>query len=384
MDYHEEVCPLTAYFDNSATTKPCEKAVEKMLFTLRECWGNPSSSHQKGVEAQLLLNSCRKTLADKLSCSPQEIFFTSGGTESNNIAVLGAARAAARSGKRVITSAVEHPSVMRAFDRLESEGFEVIRIGTDRFGRIDLAAMEDALDDSTTLVSVMAVNNELGTVEPTAEIAALIRKKAPRALFHVDAVQAFGKIPLSVRRPAVDLMSVSSHKIHGPKGVGALYVKKGTKLQALSFGGGQENNLRPGTEAMPAIAGFAAAVEELTTEKSLKKVAALRDELVENLSQIPGLVINSPAEALPYIVNISLPGYPSETVLNFLSDRDICVSSGSACSKGHRSHVLTAAGLPAEIIDSSLRISFSRYTTPPELEYLIEGLKRAAERIMKR
>lgn len=383
-DYDEEVCPMGAYLDNSATTKVCEKAKKNMLDAIESCWGNPSSLHEKGIEADALLLRARETVAKALCCERDEIFFTSGGTEGNNLAVFGAAYAGRRKGNRVITSAVEHPSVQKAFDRLEKEGFEVIRIGTDEFGTLDLTALGDAINEGTVLVSIMAVNNEVGTVQPVDEIASLIKRKGSPALFHIDAVQAFGKIPLNVRKLGADLMTVSSHKIHGPKGVGALFVKKGTRLTPVAVGGGQEKDLRPGTEPMPAIAGFMGAVEELTVRSSLEKITALRDGFTEKITERDGIVINSPPTALPYIVNISLPGYRSETLLNFLSDSGFYVSSGSACAKGHKSHVLTAMKLSDRLIDSSLRISLSRFTTEQELDSFLTALDRAMKVIMKK
>lgn len=375
---------MNAYLDNSATTKVCEKAKEAMLFTLENCWGNPSSLHEKGIEAEALLLKARETAASALSCTKEEIIFTSGGTEGNNLAILGAARANKRKGTRVITSAIEHPSVHKSFEKLSQEGFEVIYIGTDEKGHLDMNALTEAINEKTVLVSIMAVNNEVGTIEPVSDIARIIRLKNSPALFHIDAVQAFGKIPLNVKKLNADLMTVSSHKIHGPKGVGALFVKKGTKLTPNALGGSQEREIRPGTEPMPAIAGFMGAVEDLTVNASLKKITALRDYFTEKLKQKDGIEINSPEDALPYIINISLPGYRSETLLNFLSDAGIYVSSGSACAKGHKSHVLTAMGLSDRIIDSSLRISLSRFTEKEELDFFLESIDKAIKVIMKK
>ncbi|MBQ7118319.1 MAG: cysteine desulfurase [Clostridia bacterium] len=375
---------MGAYLDNSATTKVCEKAKNYMLEALESCWGNPSSLHEKGIEADNLLLKARETVAKALSCEKDEILFTSGGTEGNNLAVFGAAYGNKRKGNRVITSAIEHPSVQKAFDRLEKEGFEVIRIGTDAYGEIDFDALTDAVNEKTVLVSIMAVNNEVGTIQPVDKIASVIKRKNSPAFFHIDAVQAFGKIPLNVKKLGADLMTVSSHKIHGPKGVGALFIKKGTKLTPVTVGGGQERDIRPGTEPMPAIAGFMGAVEELTVKASLEKTTALRDSFIGDIAKREGIVINSPADALPYIINLSLPGYRSETLLNFLSDSGFYVSSGSACAKGHKSHVLTAMKLPDSLTDSSLRISLSRFTTDEELDSFLEALDKAMKVIMKK
>ena len=378
------MCPTQAYLDNSATTRVCPEAIDCMLDCVKNNWGNPSSLHERGMCAEDLLERARRSVAGVLKSEMSEIVFTSGGTQSNNIAVFGAAEALKRKGNKIITSSVEHPSVMKAVDRLEKEGCEVVRLSVDKFGRVDLDELQRELDEKTVLVSVMAVNNELGTIEPIKEISTLIKNSGCPALFHVDAVQAFGKIPLSVRALGVDLMSISSHKIHGPKGAGALYVKKGVRLVSPVVGGGQEKDIRPGTEPMPAIAGFYGAVGALETEKSLEKITALRNKTVEKLRKLDGVVLNSPEDALPYIINLSLPGLPSEAVLNLLSNREIYVSSGSACAKGHKSPVLTAAGLPNDLINSSLRISFSRFTEEKETEMLLDGIKQALSTLRRK
>lgn len=376
--------PVEAYLDNSATTPLCSTAKEKMVDSIENIWGNPSSLHEKGIEADLLLKEARRCLAQQLSCTEKEVFFTSGGTEGNNLAVFGASHAHKRKGNRVITSAVEHPSVQKAFDRLEAEGFEVIRIPTDKKGFIDISELESTVNDKTILVSIMAVNNEVGTIQPIEELSKIVKRKNAPALIHVDAVQAFGKIPLTPKKWGIDLMTVSSHKIHGPKGTGALFVKEGTKLSPVAAGGGQERDIRPGTEPMPAIAGFYGAMQELRIKESLTKATELRDYLVGELNKRDFVTINSPENALPYIVNLSLKGLRSETVLNLLSDMEIYVSSGSACSKGHKSPVLTAMGLEDALIDSSLRVSLSRFTTREQLDYFLEGIDTAHKVIRKK
>ncbi len=375
---------MTAYLDNSATTFLCENAKKEMINAIENCWGNPSSLHLVGIDADMLLRQCRNTVSKALKCDADEVVFTSGGTEGNNLAIFGAAYGARRKGNRVITTKIEHPSVLNAFKRLEEEGFEVIYIGTDETGHLDMNALENAVDGKTILISVMAVNNETGTIQPVERLSGIVKRRNSPALIHVDAVQAFGKLPLNPKRMGLDLMTVSSHKIHGPKGVGALFIKKGTKIRPVAVGGGQERDIRPGTEPMPAIAGFMGAVSELTVEKSLAGVTELRDSFVGKLRSIDGVSINSPDDALPYIVNLSLKGLRSETVLNLLSDMDIYISSGSACAKGHKSHVLTAIGLKDDAIDSSLRVSLSRFTTEEELNYFIEGINTAFKVIMKR
>lgn len=375
---------MTAYLDNSATTKPCKAAKDRMLFAIDECWGNPSSLHAKGIDADMLLLDAKKCVAKTLCASEKEIFFTSGGTESNNLAIFGAANAMKRRGNKIITDTIEHPSVLNCFDKLEGEGFTVVKIGVDKNGLIDLEQLESEIDEKTILVSIMAVNNEVGTIEPVDKIKAIIKRKNSPALFHVDAVQAFGKVPISVKKLGADLMSISSHKIHGPKGVGAIYVKEGTRLTPRTYGGSQQSGLRPGTEPMVAISGFYGAIEALNIKKSLDEVTTLRDSFVEKLKQLPGVSINSPENALPYIVNVSLEGLRSETVLNLLSSMGIFISSGSACAKGHKSHVLSAMGLSDRQIDSALRVSLSRFTTENELDYFIEGITKALSTLMKR
>ena len=372
------------YLDNSATTKPCKKAVENMLYALETCWGNPSSLHDKGIEADELLLKARKAVASALSANEKEIYFTSGGTEGNNLAIFGAAYKNRRKGNRVITTAVEHPSVQKAFDRLQNEGFEVVRLKTDSFGRVSKEELYEAIDEKTVLVSMMYVNNEVGAIEPVEEIRKAVRFKNSPALIHVDAVQAFGKLPINVRTLGADLVTVSSHKIHGPKGVGAIYIRDGVKLQSVAVGGGQERDIRPGTEAMPNIAGFLGAVESLTVKESLEKVTKHRNGFVSKLRSIEGITVNSPDDALPYIVNLSLNKLNSETVLNFMSGMGIYVSSGSACSKGHKSPVLTAMGLSDEIINSSIRVSLSRYTTKEELDAFVDSAEKALKTLARR
>lgn len=375
---------LEVYLDNSATTKPCPGSRKRLLEATEILWGNPSSLHQKGLEAQMLLEDARTFISKLLSCRANEVYFTSGGTESNNIAVFGAAHAMKRKGKKLVVSSVEHPSVSRAFETLEEEGFTVVRLPVDRYGVVPVEEIENAVDENTVLVSMMAVNNELGSVEPIEALARIVRAKNSPALIHVDAVQAFGKIPLNVKKLGIDLMSVSAHKIHGIKGAGALFVKDKVRLAPHVLGGGQEKNVRPGTEPLPAIAAFYGAAEELDIKKSLAYVTALRDGFLKKLSALDGVVINSGENALPYIINISLPGLPSEAVLNFLSSKGIYVSSGSACAKGHRSPTLTAAGLETERVNSSLRLSLSRFTTEKELDFCLEGIEEALRTIRKK
>lgn len=376
---------MTAYLDNSATTKVCDEAIEKMCSVMRNSWGNPSSSHFVGIGAYEELESAREAVAKALSCQPKEIYFTSGGTESNNLAIKGVADKMKRRGKKIITTAIEHPSVENTARKLKDEGFDVVMLKPDENARISLESLEREIDGDTILVSVMAVNNEVGSIQPYDKIKNIIKRKNSPALLHVDAVQAFGKLALNPKRDGIDLMTVSSHKIHGPKGAGALFVSDGVRINPVTTGGEQEKRLRPGTEAMPAIAGFGEAVRQLgNINGQLKKTTSLRNDFILKLKAIDGVSINSPEDALPYIVNISVNGLRSEPMLNLLSDMGVCVSSGSACARGHKSYVLQALGLSDERVDSALRISMSRYTTQEELDLLIEGIKTAQKVIRRR
>lgn len=376
---------MTAYLDNSATTKVCDEAIEKMCSAMRNSWGNPSSSHFVGIEAYEELESAREAVAKALSCQPKEIYFTSGGTESNNLAVKGVADKMKRRGKKIVTTAIEHPSVENTARKLKDEGFNVVMLKPDENAKISLESLEREIDSDTILVSVMAVNNEVGSIQPYDKIKNIIKRKNSPALLHVDAVQAFGKLVLNPKRDGIDLMTVSSHKIHGPKGAGALFVSENVRINPVTTGGEQEKQLRPGTEAMPAIAGFGEAVRQLgNINGQLKKTTSLRNDFILKLKAIDGVSINSPEDALPYIVNISVNGLRSEPMLNLLSDMGVCVSSGSACARGHKSYVLQALGLSDERVDSALRISMSRYTTQEELDLLIEGIKTAQKVIRRR
>ena len=375
---------MEAYLDNSATTQPCKEAVEKMNYALRTCWGNPSSLHSKGIAASELLEEARNNIAKKLSCESDEIFFTSGGTESNNIAVFGAANAQRRRGSRIITTSIEHSSVEESVKALENQGYDVVRLRVNERGVIDERQLYAATNPSVVLISMMYVNNEVGSIQPVEFAKRAVVHSGANALIHCDAVQAFGKVQLKPYNMGVDLMTVSSHKIHGPKGAGALFVKKGTKLVQHSFGGLQENKIRPGTEPLPAIAGFGAAAAAIPDySESLKYVTDLRNYMVAKLRTIEGVRINSPENALPYITNISVEGIPSEVMLNYLSGLGICVSSGSACSKGHKSRVLKAMYLSDDIINTALRISLSVFTTKEEIDYLIGGIA-SARKTMRR
>lgn len=375
---------MEAYLDNSATTPLCPEAINKINYALTTCWGNPSSLHANGIDASELLEESRSIIAQKLSCENNEIYFTSGGTESNNIAILGAANSLKRRGSRIITTSVEHSSVDEPIKQLESQGFDVIRLRVDENGMIDERQLYAATNPSVVLISMMYVNNEVGTIQPVEFAHRAAMHSGANALIHCDAVQAFGKIQLKPYNMGVDLMSISSHKIHGPKGAGALFIKKGTRIAPHSFGGLQENKIRPGTEPLPAIAGFGAAAAALPDYKdSLLHAKGLRDYFVKNVSVMENIRINSPANALPYVTNISVIGIPSEVMLNYLSGMGIYVSSGSACSKGHKSRVLKAMNLDEAVINSALRISISRYTTKEEIDYLLYGIASAQKSMRK-
>ena len=349
------------YLDNSATTRVCEKSAEKVLELMTQCYGNPSSLHKKGLEAQREVAHARQAVAVSLGAQPREIIFTSGGTEANNLAVLGGAAAGRRRGKRIVTTAIEHPSVLEPMRQLEKEGFEVVFLTPDTDGRVPEEAVLKAVTGDTILISVMAVNNELGSIQPIEVLKKAVKRAGAPALVHVDGVQAYGKLPLRPEKLGIDLLTVSGHKIHGPKGVGALYVSKNARILPRTFGGGQERELRPGTEAAPLIAGLGAAVEELPDwRQAYSRMEKLRDYTLQKLSGLEGVEVNSPVEGLPYLLNFSALGIRSETMLHFLAQRGIYVSSGSACAKGKQSHVLKAAGLPDSRISSAIRVSLSR------------------------
>lgn len=372
---------MTIYLDNSATTPMCKPAVDEMYKMMTNRFGNPSSRHEAGLSAHTAMKNARNKVAKAVGCLPEELYFSPSGTCANNTAIFGAVRLMRRHGNRIITTSLEHPSVNEPLKYLESSGFEIIRLPADASGKISLSALRSALSANTILVTMMLVNNEIGVINPIADASQLIHQSGSRALIHCDAVQGFGKLSVKPAKLGVDLLTVSAHKIHGPKGAGALYVRKGLHLPAYIMGGGQENGLFSGTEATPAIAGFgaaAAALPDLTTQ--MNQMQAIRAHLLSRLSVSKHIVINSPADALPYIVNLSVPGIPSEVMINYLSDQGIYVSAGSACKRGHRSDVLSAIGMDAKRIDSAVRISFSRFTTIEEVDgfadCLLEGMPR--------
>ena len=360
--------------DNSATTAVSAAAADKAYQIMTAVYGNPSSLHIKGMEAEHELTAARKAVAAQLKANPDEVFFTSGGTEANNTALFGAAYANARTRRKIIISAVEHSSVLDAAKRLEAEGFTVERIAPRSDGTVHPEDVAAATDDSTALVSVMLVNNETGAVMPVDEIFSAVKAVNPQTLCHTDAVQAFGKLPVRAKALGADVISVSGHKVHAPKGVGALYVKKGVRLIPRQYGGEQEKRFRPGTENLPAIAAFGVACGEFDIEENLRHVRCLNDYAREKLLSIEGVALNSPENALPYVLNFSAGRVRSETMLHFLEDADIFVSSGSACAKGKPSHVLSALGLSRERADSALRVSFSKHNTSADIDALCERI----------
>lgn len=372
------------YLDNSSTTKPCNLAIEYMNNTLVNSWGNPSSLHAMGINAELELNSCREAIAKVLQCRDDEVFFTSGGTEANNIAIMGGVKSRSRRGNRIVTTTIEHPSVLNCFKELEHNGFEVIYLHPQKNGVISENDIYEAINQNTIFVSIMLVNNEIGSIQPLSAAAKAIKENNSPALLHCDAVQAFGKLPIDVKKLGVDLLSLSGHKIHGPKGVGVLFKSKSVKLPSINYGGGQEKGIRSGTECVPCIAGLRGAVEslpnignQLTKQKELFQYA-------KKLLEDTGIVkINSPDDVLPYILNISVTGYRSETLLHWLEAKEIFVSSGSACAKGELSYVLKEIGLVSREIDSSLRISFCKENTKSDIDAFVKEIINATK-ILKR
>ena len=372
---------MEAYFDNSATTRCYDSVRDIVVKTMTEDYGNPSAMHLKGVEAERYIREAAQTIARILKVNEKEILFTSGGTESNNLALVGTALANKRSGMHIITSAVEHAAVAQPCARLEELGFEVTVLPVDEQGVVKLSALEEALRPDTILVSVMYVNNEVGAVMPVEEMGRMIHEKSPRALFHVDAIQAFGKFRIFPKKKGIDLMSVSAHKIHGPKGVGFLYINEKAKVQPQILGGGQQNGMRSGTDNVPGIAGLGMAAKEIYTEfdKKVEHLYQLKERMAAGLSQIEDVIINGMPlrEGAPQILSVSVMGVRSEVLLHTLEDRNIYVSAGSACSSHKRkaSSTLTAMGMKALQMESTIRISFSEENTEEEVDYCLEVLR---------
>ncbi len=373
------------YLDNSATTPVLPEAAQKAAWVMTQEFGNPSSLHTLGYRAKQELEKAREAVAARLGAGPQELFFTSGGTESNNLALFGAAWARKRLGNRIVTTKAEHDSVRNPLEELARQGFEVVALAPDETGKISPEALLEAIDETTILVSLMLVNNETGAIFPVEEAARAIRRKKAPALLHTDAVQAFGKLEFSPQRLGADLVTVSAHKIHGPKGAGALYVKKGVHILPRTFGGGQEKGLRSGTESLPLLAAFGEAARLLPRPReALGRVEELNRLLRSRLAGFPEVTVNSPEDALPYVLNFSLGQVRAETMLHFLAERGVYVSTGSACGKQKPSHVLEAMGLSRERVSSALRVSFSRFTTGEEVAALGDALEIGLKTLARR
>ncbi len=368
---------MEVYLDNSATTKCFESAAGLVKKVLCDDYGNASSMHQKGAQAEQYIRQTKAIIAKTLKINEKEIFFTSGGTEADNLAIIGAARANHRAGRHLIATKIEHPAVLQPMKYLESQGFEISLLPVDKTGRIRLEDLKQALRPDTVLVSIMHTNNEIGSVQPIEEAGRLIKKCSPAALFHVDAVQGFGKFRIYPKKMQIDLLSASGHKIHGPKGVGFLYIDEKAKVHPTVFGGGQQKGMRSGTENVPGIAGLGVAVEEMHArlEQDVENLYRLRNAFIRRLMAIPDVTVNGPAgcEGAPHIVSVSIRGIKSEVMLHALEEKGIYVSAGSACAakKTALSATLQAAGVEKALLDSTLRFSFSIFTTMEEIDYAL-------------
>lgn len=377
----KDVDKMEAYFDNSATTRVLDSVKDIVVKTMTEDYGNAAAKHRKGMEAENYIRDAREAIAKTLKVAPKEILFTSGGSESNNMALIGTALANQRAGKHIISTSIEHPSVYNPLGYLEEQGFEVTILQVDHDGHISLEELEAAVRPDTILVSVMYVNNEVGAIEPVEEISRIVKRKNPAALLHVDAIQAYGKFIIRPKKQGIDLMSVSGHKIHGPKGVGFLYINSGVKIKPLIYGGGQQWNLRSGTENVPGAAGLGTAAKEMYTdhEEKVAQITAVKDYMIDRLGELEGVAIHSKkgGESAPQIVSASFEGVRSEVLLHALEDREIYVSSGSACSSHHPgiSGTLKGIGVSPKLLDSTIRFSFGIFNTKEEIDYCIGVLK---------
>lgn len=373
---------MECYLDNSATTRCTKSVAQVMTEVMCGAYGNPSSLHHKGVEAERYVREARETIAKTLKCTPKEIFFTSGGTESDNLAIRGAAYANARQGRHLITTSVEHPAVLNTMQYLEQQGYEVTYLPVDEYGRVRLSDIEAAIRPDTILVSMMHTNNEIGALEPIAEAGELIKRVNPNTLFHVDAVQGYGKGRIYVKRMKIDMLSVSAHKIHGPKGIGFLYVGDRVKIRPIVFGGGQERGLRSGTENVPAIAGMAQAAEEIyqNLDEDVERMYGLRARLEDGIRRLENVRFNTlpGRESAPHVLSVSFAGVRSEVLLHALEDKGIYVSAGSACASNHPetsgSATLRAIGLEKELLNSTIRFSLSAFTTEEEIDDTVQAL----------
>jgi len=369
---------MEVYLDNSATTKPYLEVVEEMTQILNNTYANPSSLHSLGKRAEDVLKKARETVARTLSCTDKEIIFTSGGTESDNLAIIGAAMTYRKNGNKLITQKTEHMAVLEAFRYLETQGFEVYYADVDEYGKVDVEDIISHIDDKTILVSIMHVNNETGAIMPVEEIGRAIDHN--KCLFHVDAVQSYGKIKINPKNQGIDMLSISSHKIHGPNGVGALYVRSGIRLTPIIHGGKQESGLRSGTENLAGICGFAKAAEIKfsSMDSTALNISSLKEKLLKGLTQrIDNVIVNSPKDSIYAILNVSFPGLKSEVLLHILESKGIYISTGSACnSKKKLNYVLKSMGIKDNVIDGALRFSISEFNTEDEIDYVLEVLSK--------
>lgn len=371
---------MEVYLDNSATTRVFPSVAALMTKIMCEDYGNPSSMHYKGVEAERYIRYAKEVIARNLKVNEKEIFFTSGGTESDNLALIGTAMANQRAGKHLITTSIEHPAVLQTMKYLETQGFSVTYLPVDKNGQIKLEDLQQAITNETILVSVMHTNNEIGSLQPIAEAGALIKKMNSGIVFHVDAIQGYGKFRILPKKMEIDILSVSGHKIHGPKGIGFLYVNDKIKIKPIIYGGGQQNGIRSGTENVPGAAGLAKAIEEvyLNLEEKTERLYWLKEKFIQGITDIEGLTINGLTGKLsaPHVVSVSVEGVRSEVLLHSLEERGIFVSAGSACAATHAtiSATLKAIGLKKELMDSTIRFSFSVFTTTEEINYTIQTM----------
>ena len=378
---------MECYLDNSATTKAFDEVIEAVKSEMSEYYGNPSSMHIKGFEAEKKIKETTKIIASTLKCDESEIIYTSGGTEADNMALIGIARAYKRSGKHIITSSIEHAAILQSAEFLKEEGYEITYLSTDSNGVVNLEELENSIREDTILVSVMGVNNEIGTVEPIEKISEIIKKKNPNTLFHVDAVQAYGKIKLIPKKMGIDLLSVSGHKIHGPKGIGFLYVSYKIKIKPIIFGGGQQKNMRSGTENVCGIMGLGSAVKKIfdNFDEDTSRMRELRERMIKGLTECEGVTINGAdfENSAPHIVSASVKGVRAEVLLHSLEEKGIYISSGSACAsnKPAVSATLKAIGVDKDLLDSTVRFSFSVLTTKDEIDYALENFKETIEKL---
>lgn len=376
---------MEAYLDNAATTQVFPEVCDVMQKVLCKEYGNPSSKHTKGMEAEQYVKNAKTVIANTLKCQPKEIIFTSGGTESNNMALIGSAIANQRAGKHIISTRIEHPSVYEPLGYLESLGFEVTYLPVNKNGQVTVDSVKEAIRQDTILVSVMYVNNEIGSVQPVEEIGRYLKVEAPNVLFHVDAIQAYGKYKITPKKAGIDLLSVSGHKLHAPKGVGFLYIREGVKIRPILYGGGQQGGIRSGTENVAGIAGLSTAVEKMHKDQIAKRkqLYALKQTFLEEIKQIDGIEIHgmdgvSTEETAPHIVSVGFENIKSEVLLHALASEGVFLSSGSACSSNHPdlSGTLKAIGVSDQMLDATLRFSFSVNTTKEQVLYSVEVLKK--------